>query len=158
MSEVTESSITDKERLDYAWKHFALVADQRIKTFNFYIIILAAAVSGTISAMSPKVSLSPEQFRLMGVAHMLIALVFFLIDLRGCRILAIVSDALAEIEESPAFRDCKKLILEDRFRNKQGTWQFISYRWSFGITFAAQFLFGFLLLCDPFVFRYNVTS
>ena len=29
------SGITPKDHLDYAWKHFALIADQRVKTFNF---------------------------------------------------------------------------------------------------------------------------
>lgn len=38
--------ISSADRLDYAWKHFALIADQRMKTFNFYLIVdLTGAVS-----------------------------------------------------------------------------------------------------------------
>ena len=44
------SSFTDKDRFDYYWKHFALIADQRVKTFNLYIIVVGATLVATVIA------------------------------------------------------------------------------------------------------------
>jgi len=144
------STITEKERLDYAWKHFALIADQRVKTFNFYIILLLAAFSATISVM--KIGTPRHIFCLIGCGHMFIAGIFALIDFRGCRMLAIATDALKEIESSPAFEGVSKLMMEDKKRNKHGFMYGVSYRAAFGLTFFAQALFGLTLASWPSLF------
>jgi len=40
-------------QMDYAMKHFLFIADQRIKTFNFYVILLAASGGATIQLAWP---------------------------------------------------------------------------------------------------------
>jgi hypothetical protein len=144
------TSITEKERLDYAWKHFALIADQRVKTFNFYVIVLLAAFSATISAM--KTGTPRPIFFFIGCGHIFIAGIFALIDVRGCRMLAIATDALKEIESSSAFEGVAKLMVEDTKRNKHGLMYGISYRVAFGLTFFAQALFGLLIAWCPSFF------
>lgn len=157
MSEDPKSSITDKERLDYAWKHFALIADQRMKTFNFYVIILAGTFTGTVAALM-RDGIHRRTFCLIGTAHLLISVIFALIDIRSCRILRISADALAAIERSPAFAGQPLLIEEDRIRNKKGVRHFISYRWAFLLAFAAQFVFGVLLAWTPRLLAYPLSN
>lgn len=148
MSDEGKSSITDKDRLDYAWKHFALIADQRMKTFNFYVIILAGSFTGTVAALMRE-GVHRRTFCLIGTAHLLIAVIFALIDWRSCRILQISANALAAIERSPAFAGQPLLIQEDRDKNKKGWRHLVSYRWAFLGAFAAQFAFGVLLAWKP---------
>ena len=143
-----KTSITDKERLDYAWKHFALIADQRMKTFNFYVIILAGSFTGTVAALMRE-GAHHRTFCLIGTAHLLIAVIFAVIDERSCRILRISADALAAIEQSPAFAGQSLLIQEDRIRNKKGLRYLISYRSAFRAAFFAQLAFGVLLAWKP---------
>ena len=144
-------SITDKERFDYAWKHFALIADQRIKTFNFYIIVLLASFGGTISSLIRN-DLPRHDFYLIGFAHICAAVIFWAIDSRSCRMLQVAVDALTEIESSPAFEGKCKLMLEDQKRNKHGLWHLLSYRVAFKATFVLQLIFGFALALNPSAF------
>ncbi|WP_395746629.1 hypothetical protein [Prosthecobacter sp.] len=150
-------SITDKERFDYAWKHFALIADQRIKTFNFYIIVLLAAFGGTISNLV-RSDLPRHDFCLIGFAHICAAVIFWAIDSRSCRMLQVAVDALTEIESSPAFEGKIKLMLEDRKRNKHGLWHLLSYRVAFKATFVLQLIFGFALALNPSAFSSALKS
>lgn len=43
---------TRKEFREYLWKYFALHADQRLKTFNFYIVVSAVFISGYLNLIS----------------------------------------------------------------------------------------------------------
>jgi len=43
---------TRKEFRDYLWKYFALHADQRLKTFNFYLIVAAIFISGYLNLIA----------------------------------------------------------------------------------------------------------
>lgn len=137
-------ALTEKDRLDYAWKYFALIADQRIKTFNFYIIVLIASFGGTLSAISQ--SFSAQIWILLGVAHMIVALIFWLIDVRSCKMLDISSNALVEIEESDSFKGKRTLLLEDRKMHKIGCSKLLSYRYIFLATFCIQGAFGLLII------------
>lgn len=38
-----------KEFRDYLWKYFALHADQRLKTFNFFVVVAAAIIAGYLN-------------------------------------------------------------------------------------------------------------
>jgi hypothetical protein len=47
-----ESPVNEENRLkhqDYAWNYFALHADQRLKTFNFYLILVAVVLGGLLT-------------------------------------------------------------------------------------------------------------
>jgi hypothetical protein len=63
------SSFTDKERFDYYWKHFSLIADQRVKTFNFYVIVVGFTLVATIQALNPSAPL--KTIRLLDCGHIL---------------------------------------------------------------------------------------
>lgn len=104
MSE-TESPSTGKDFLskhhhafDHLDKLFGIVADQRMKTFNYYALILGATTAGTISLLS-KESVPMFVFALVGVAHMVVAWVFFSMDKRTRGLVSQIRRAYCELEE-----------------------------------------------------------
>jgi hypothetical protein len=72
-SELEKQTITDKERLDYAWKHFALAADQRTKNFNFYLIVLIASLTLTVPLLNDA-SMRTRDFLSIGALHIVVSL------------------------------------------------------------------------------------
>lgn len=135
--------LSPKDRFDYAMRHFAMVADQRLKTFNFYLIACAAAVSASL-ALGSKTGVPRVTYCVIGSAHVAIAVVFFLIDWRGCRILRIATDSLRSLEREFLAGINEQQICEDQRRNKSNLWHIVSYRSAFRIVFAAQAVFGIL--------------
>ena len=85
-----------KDQLDYAMKHFSFIADQRMKAFNFYIILFAASIAATMSAMDrlPK----KTGFVTCGIIHILVAGVFFIMDQRSRRLVKLSLKAVRRIE------------------------------------------------------------
>jgi hypothetical protein len=146
----TASTITDKDRLDYYWKHFALIADQRVKTFNFYIIVLLAAFGATVSAFKPP--LHRYLYCLIGTGHMFIAIVFGMIEFRGKAILEISREALRQIESSPAFGTGFKPMTTEHESKATGIRHYVTYGNAFTLIFAGHFLFGFLVAAWPGIF------
>lgn len=135
--------LSAKDKFDYVMKHFALISDQRVKTFNFYVIASAAAVSASV-AVAARADITQNAIRIIGGAHVFIAIVFWLIDVRGCRILAISAEALAALEKAHLNGLSEQLINEDARRNKEGAWGFISYRMCFLMIFLVHAAFGLL--------------
>ena len=140
--------LSTKDKFDYVMKHFTLIADQRVKTFNFYVVASAAAVSAS-AAIASRAEIPRITLCIVGTAHVFIALVFWLIDLRGCRILRISSDALAELERIHIDGLHERLINEDKERNRSGFSRLVSYRWCFLAIFVVHASFGVLFAWHP---------
>lgn len=137
------SALTEKDRFDYAMKHFTMVADQRMKTFHFYLISCAAAVTASF-ALAGKPNLPQSAFCIIGTAHLVIAIVFMIVDFRGCRMLRIASDSLQSLENEFLDGINERQVCEDVRKNKKGLWYFISYRFAFFGVFALHGAFGVL--------------
>jgi hypothetical protein len=137
---MTKDSNQNNELLDYAWKHFSAIAEQRIKTFNFYVILLAASIGATLTIFEKLKE--PDLLIVCGSANIVIALIFFLIDQRGRRLIQIPKDALIEIETSKGWnfftRDVKETALPLN--------RFVSFTVAFRIAFLAQTAFGVWVL------------
>lgn len=89
----------NKERdniLDYAWKYFQLHADQRMKTFNFYLI-LCALISGALTAI-----LKDATDIRVGIPLALLlpflSFIFWKLDLRNKQLIAHGEEALKHLE------------------------------------------------------------
>lgn len=144
------SDLSIKDKMDYAMKHFSFIADQRVKTFNFYIIILAASTGATITA-SQRIN-QPAAFVATGVFHVFFAFIFWMIDKRSRRLLLIAKDGLRTIEESESWpSDCRLAVRDHQELAGFKNW-FFSFTMAFRITFLGQFLFGLLVIyCGLFV-------
>lgn len=144
-----DPSITNKERLDYVWKHFALIADQRVKTFNFYIIVLGGAVAATITLMHDPIPKS--LLNTVGYAHLLIAAAFCIFDLRAYLILRAAKAALREAEVYGGFSGSGRLFINEHAPKVR--WgklsRLISYSTGFWALFAAHAYFGLKIIFSP---------
>ena len=133
--------VSMKEKLDYLTKVFLYIGDQRLKTFNYYAIILAATVTMTGVAFKEGV---PEVFRVAGGLHVVIAFVFFMIDKRNRVLLRKAREALCACEKE-AFTNDKYHIISNDQADKSGKsrWRWIaSYTIAFQTLYTAQVLFG----------------
>lgn len=148
INNLSPDKLSPKDRFDYAMKHFCMVADQRVKTFNFYVIASAAAATASV-AVATRPDIPRVTFCVIGTAHIFIAFVFWLIDFRGCSILSISSDALADLEKTYIDGISERQINEDRRQNKQGFRKLISYRTCFFLIFLVHALFGALFAWHP---------
>ena len=139
-----KADFSKKDYFDYAWKHFTVIADQRLKTFNFYIIIVGASVAATASAYK-----NDKPFWLLlvcGALQVVCALIFFLIDQRSLRLINGPKKILASMEEEAGWELFRADIAgQRRFRNKIS-----SYTFAFRIAFAAQCAFGLLVVFVAF--------
>ena len=73
---------SQKQRLrDYAWKYFALHAEQRMKTFHFYLLLSTVLVGGFINGI--KESDNYPLFSVIGLLLALVSLLFGKLDERN---------------------------------------------------------------------------
>ena len=133
--------VSMKETLDYLTKVFLYIGDQRLKTFNYYAIILAATVTMTGVAFKEGV---PAVFRVAGGLHVVIAFVFFMIDKRNRGLLGKARKALCACEKK-AFPDLDYRLISNDEANKsmKSLWLMrASYTIAFDTLYTAQVLFG----------------
>jgi hypothetical protein len=141
------SVFSTRDYFDYAWKHFTLIADQRLKTFNFYIIIVAAFTAATIAGFD-----KTNNFWLLfacGFLHIVCSMVFFLIDERSRRLVNTPKHVLIGIEVD----NCWALFQRD-VALQQALWNKVaSYTGAFRLAFLSQFLFGVMVVILAFSAR-----
>ena len=143
------SQFSEKDYFEYAWKHFTVIAEQRLKTFNFYIIIVAASIAATVAAVE-----KTKAFWLIfscGVLHIVCAAVFFLIDERSRRLINIPKQRLIIFEEQNEW----ELFRKDTTLQK-GWWNKVaSYTAAFRAAFLSQAIFGGWMVIMAFTSMYS---
>lgn len=50
MDDRSEATFKPVDSLEYAWKYFSLHADQRLRTFHFFLILAALVIGGSLTA------------------------------------------------------------------------------------------------------------
>jgi len=130
-----------KETLDYLTKVFLYIGEQRLKTFNYYAIILAATVGMTGIAVKEGLQ---ALCVVAGGMHVVIAFVFFMIDTRNRVLLGRARKALCACEKE-AFPNGKYHIISNDQADKsmKPLWLMrASYTTAFHALYTAQVLFG----------------
>ena len=132
--------VSMKETLDYLTKVFLYIGDQRLKTFNYYAIILAATVGMTGIAVKEGLQ---ALCVVAGGMHVIIAFVFFVIDTRNRGLLGRAREALLACEKK-AFPEEYRLISNDQAdKSMKPLWLMrASYTTAFHTLYTAQVLFG----------------
>lgn len=125
------SAIEDGNRLPlpemgkYVLEQFKYVADQRMKTFNYYAIVAAAAITGTVAAYDkcPWYVLAA-----IGMAHCAMATIFFCIDYRNGMLVMNARRACRQFE-TLAFREYPELrvISNDEIDTNEATLPVLSH-------------------------------
>lgn len=99
----------------YVLELFKYIGDQRLKTFNYYALILAATTAATLTSIN---SLSREVLLLCGTMHVVVALVFWMIDCRNCELLFSVRKAMRRYENDAEFPESMRVMNHDEAKQK----------------------------------------
>lgn len=96
-------SMSDKVKLqfDYAWKWFSFHADQRVKMFNFMLVVFGIFVTALVNAVDKKFANN-----IIGMLCCLaggLAIVFNLLDQRNRELVKAGEDMLAYLERTTIF-------------------------------------------------------
>ena len=119
---------------DLVWDHFKFNAEQRLRGFNFFVVLSIFADGGVFTAVGQ--GLDARLIVLLGLLVMLLAGVFWLIDARSHQLLQITIPALKEIEAE--FPEKYRLFAIDAV--EQGS--FVRYTFAIRTLLTAQLLFG----------------
>ena len=118
----------------FVWDHFKLNAEQRLKSFNFFVLLSMFADGGVFTALEK--GLTPSLLSLLGGAIIVFGTVFWLVDSRSRELLHLTIPALKQIESG--FAETSRLFAIDAQR--QGV--FVRYTFAFRTLIVAQIAFG----------------
>jgi len=90
-------SPTQAEIWNHVWQYFVLHAQQRLTTFNFYIIVSTVAVSGYIASLR-EASARPASI-IVGLFLPFFSFVFWKLDCRNRQLVKNAEDALRSLEK-----------------------------------------------------------
>jgi len=113
------------ELRDYAWKYFAFHAEQRLKTFHFYVLLAALIIGGLLTVSregaDPRLA-SPLAFLLTFVS-----LVFWKLDMRNRQLVWNGERALKDVEANSTPQNQEKepsplclFIHDESLKNRNG--------------------------------------
>lgn len=119
---------------DLIWDHFKFNADQRLKAFNFFLLLSIFADGGIITALERR--LGSVLLIIIGLFLILLSLLFWLADARSKDLLSLSIEALREIEKSYP-KKCRIFEIDSKKRN----W-FVRFTTAISALLAAQLLFG----------------
>jgi|SRR4051812_1025662 hypothetical protein len=125
----TDSAIDEYE---YLWRHFAFNAEQRLKGFNFFVVLAVFADGGVFTALEQQAHWLV--LLLLGGFVSVLAIVFWLID---CRSQALIALALPGLQEHESRLSARARIFAN---DSPSVW--VRYTTAFNILFVLQFLFG----------------
>jgi hypothetical protein len=145
-----------KDQMDYAMKHFNFIAEQRLKTFHFYAILLAGSIAGTLSGI--KESVNVPLFLICGVLHFLLALVFYIIERRNLHLLGIARGGVAFVEQSDGWPERLRLCCIDYRETRAWSRRKYSYRVGFAVAYVCQALLGIGLIACALVASHRLAS
>ena len=122
----------DKDQI--VWDHFKFNADQRLKGFNFFILLSIFANGGVLTAIDRR--FDSNLIILLGLFTLVLAIVFWLVDSRSRNLLQLTIPALKEMEAS--FPEKYRLFAIDAMQ--QG--KIVRYTFAIRVLLFCQFAFG----------------
>lgn len=98
-----------KTQIDYAWKWFAFHADQRVKMFNYMLVVFGIAAAGVVNVLS-----KPDQVPVWAVSGLcfvtsLLALLFTRLDRRNRDLVWFSEDVLIHLERTVLFGESTEI-------------------------------------------------
>lgn len=126
-------SASEQEK-NYLWDHFKFNADQRLKAFNFFVVLSVFANGGLFAAFDK--NYRPELIAVIGLFVVLLALTFSVIDYRSQHLTFLATTGLKAYEEQ--LPEHSRLFHLD----EQRRWKWLRYTTAFYTLYAAQLMFG----------------
>jgi hypothetical protein len=136
-----------KELRDHAWSYFALHADQRLKTFHFYLILVTVIFGAAVTIAN-----NEKGFRLIGLLALLLSFlsfVFWKLDKRNIQLIENGEEAIILTEDESGLPDEMgvphrlKLFRREKYEtdklcevHEKNAWRkFMSYIWPWTVHF-----------------------
>jgi hypothetical protein len=101
-----------KLQFDYAWKWFCFHADQRVKMFNFMLIVFGVFAAGVVNALDK--ALPPVAIAGLCFFATVLAGIFMLLDRRNGDLVRLGKDALIYLEQKAIFGEDRIKDYHDR--------------------------------------------
>ncbi|MEC5397959.1 hypothetical protein [Uliginosibacterium sp. H1] len=129
----------------YAWGHFVQHAEQRLKTFNFYVVFCTVLI-GAFSTLASKDGISAN-FVLLPLLLSVLSFVFWKLDERTKMLIAVSSDALRYLDRlaladaPPEAQVLGLFAMDDSNTSRQSKYPLLSghfnysrvFNWVFGL-------------------------
>ncbi|AMX03992.1 hypothetical protein [Microbulbifer thermotolerans] len=123
----------------YLCEHYRFNAEQRLKGFNFFVILSMFAEGGIFTAVEK--SFHPLSLALLGGFVVILSVVFWLVDARSRELLNLAVPALKRLEQE--LPETSRIFSRDSV--KKGV--FIRYTFAIRALLIGQFLFGAGVAC-----------
>ena len=142
----------DKFLWELAWKHFNYHADQRLKAFNFFVVVITFILAGAFAALAGK--MQREVGLIAGIALVFLPWIFYGLDQRNRQLIKLAEKALADFEHKfpSASRDPQTSIglfsIADQFLRTNKPRLVLTYNQSFRAFYILSGGIGFLLLAS----------
>ena len=129
-------------QLEYAWNYFEIHAEQRLKTFNFYIVIMTLLVGSGATLISTKYYLFSIIILLLIIFF---SFIFWKLDLRNKELIHNAEENL-QIQENELIIKPFQKEKENKLRNDENNRnKFIKYHYTFSESFnLVFFVMGFV--------------
>lgn len=118
----------------FLWEHFKLHADQRIKAFNFFVILSIFANGGAFTAIEKQ--LPSSLIIILGVFIASLSCIFWIVDSRSHALIRLTIPGLIEFEKE--FEKGCKPFSEDLNKGSR----FFRYTYAFWALFSLQIFIG----------------
>ena len=147
-------------QLDYAWKWFVYHAEQRVKLFNFMLVVFGALTAALLSAINYGVPY--ELDLILCIISVILALAFIFLDRRNGYLVWLGENVLKNVETNFLFVGTQDGILRNKDKSDSSCtiWSMIwngkhrfwmpATAFCFGIVF---FVFGLYLNAHPDAFK-----
>lgn len=135
---------THRDIFDAAWKHFEVVAQQRLQTFNFYVVLLVATVGASLTALEKHAEIFV--IFICGLVCIGAGVTFLILEIRTRRLLQIPKNVMTALEIGDHWPESLRLFSIDNLRQEGFLKSIVSYSAAIRTTMSAHILFGVVLL------------
>jgi len=118
----------------FLWEHFKFNAEQRLKGFNFFVLLSTFTNGGILTAIEK--GLHPSLLALLGLFIVVVSTVFWLVDARSRQLLSLAVPGLKEFESN--FSEKGRLFTLDTEQHSR----FVRYTFAIQTLLTCQLIFG----------------
>lgn len=122
------------EQGQYLCEHYRFAADQRLKVFNFFVILTMFVEGGIFTAVEK--DFHPLILALLGGFVVILVTVFWLMDIRSRQLLKLAVPALKTLEQD--YPEEARIFSNDAIRRGD----LARYTFAFRVLLAGQLVFG----------------
>ena len=138
------------EEIEYLWEHWKFNADQRLKAFNFFVVLAVFANGGLFASIEKCVH--PSITILIAIFIISLSSCFWMVDERSRKLLLLSIPGIKFYEQSK-IQSISQLFHLDEPNTK--TW--VRYTVAFRLLFITQMLLGGLAILYGFAFLLDST-